>query len=48
VGIDATRKWPEEGFNRDWPDEIDMDAATKDKVTSRWKEYFGQEALLTR
>ena len=38
VGIDATRKWPEEGFTREWPEAIVMDAAVKEKVASRWQE----------
>ena len=29
MGVDATRKWPSEGFTRPWPDEITMDAETK-------------------
>ena len=37
MGIDATRKWPTEGFNRPWPDEILMDAKTKALVDSKWK-----------
>ena len=37
MGIDATRKWPAEGFTRPWPDEILMDAKTKEKVEKRWK-----------
>jgi 4-hydroxy-3-polyprenylbenzoate decarboxylase len=37
--VDATRKWPEEGFTRPWPDEIVMDEATKRLVERRWKEY---------
>jgi 4-hydroxy-3-polyprenylbenzoate decarboxylase len=37
MGIDATRKWPTEGFTRPWPDEILMDAATKKRVTEFWK-----------
>jgi 4-hydroxy-3-polyprenylbenzoate decarboxylase len=37
MGIDATRKWPTEGFNRPWPDEIVMDAKTKALVDSKWK-----------
>jgi 4-hydroxy-3-polyprenylbenzoate decarboxylase len=32
MGIDATRKWPEEGYTGRWPDEIKMDAATKSRV----------------
>ena len=39
VGIDATRKWEEEGFTRDWPDQIIMDPATKERVARRWEEY---------
>jgi 4-hydroxy-3-polyprenylbenzoate decarboxylase len=38
MGIDATRKWPAEGFTRPWPDEIRMDDAVKERVTRRWKE----------
>jgi len=36
MGIDATRKWPSEGFNRPWPDEILMDAKTKALVDQKW------------
>lgn len=36
MGIDATRKWPEEGFTREWPDKIVMDDATKEKVERIW------------
>ncbi|MGB0954338.1 MAG: menaquinone biosynthesis decarboxylase [Planctomycetota bacterium] len=38
VGIDATRKWPEEGFTRDWPDAIVMSDDIKKKVADRWQE----------
>ena len=37
MGVDATRKWPTEGFTRPWPDEILMDEATKSRVTDFWK-----------
>ncbi len=37
MGIDATRKWPTEGFTRPWPDEIVMDAKTKALVDNNWK-----------
>jgi len=37
MGVDATRKWPSEGFARQWPDEIRMDSATKARVDSLWK-----------
>lgn len=36
MGIDGTRKLPEEGFTRDWPRVIAMDAATKAKVDALW------------
>ncbi|MGA7381803.1 MAG: UbiD family decarboxylase [Terriglobales bacterium] len=38
MGIDATRKWPSEGFTRPWPDEIQMDEKTKALVDKKWKE----------
>lgn len=37
MGIDATRKWPTEGFTRPWPDEITMDSGTKSKVDAKWR-----------
>jgi 4-hydroxy-3-polyprenylbenzoate decarboxylase len=37
MGIDATRKWPSEGFARRWPEEILMDDATKKRVREMWK-----------
>jgi 4-hydroxy-3-polyprenylbenzoate decarboxylase len=37
MGIDATRKWPTEGFTRPWPDEIVMDGKTKALVDGKWK-----------
>jgi 4-hydroxy-3-polyprenylbenzoate decarboxylase len=38
MGIDATRKWPEEGFTRNWPRKIVMDPAVKAKVDAMWTE----------
>lgn len=37
MGVDATRKWPSEGFSRPWPDEICMDAVTKKRIDALWK-----------
>ena len=37
MGIDATRKWASEGFARRWPDEIVMEAKTKELVDGKWK-----------
>ncbi len=39
MGIDATRKWPSEGFLRPWPEEIRMRPDIVDLVTRRWKDY---------
>ena len=39
MGIDATRKWPSEGFSRPWPEEIRMSPAIRERVSRRWKEY---------
>jgi 4-hydroxy-3-polyprenylbenzoate decarboxylase len=36
MGIDATKKLPEEGFTRPWPDPIVMDEETKRKVDAKW------------
>jgi 4-hydroxy-3-polyprenylbenzoate decarboxylase len=36
MGIDATRKWPEEGYTGRWPDEIMMDEGTKRRVDALW------------
>jgi 4-hydroxy-3-polyprenylbenzoate decarboxylase len=38
MGIDATRKWKEEGFTREWPNKIVMDPTTKEKVDAMWKD----------
>ena len=38
VGVDATKKWPEEGFQRPWPDLIEMDEAVKARVEPIWKQ----------
>jgi 4-hydroxy-3-polyprenylbenzoate decarboxylase len=36
MGIDATRKWKEEGFTRPWPGEIVMGPEVKAKIDSLW------------
>jgi 4-hydroxy-3-polyprenylbenzoate decarboxylase len=41
MGIDATRKWAEEGFTREWPDEIAMSPEVVADVKARWAELFG-------
>src|SRR5467141_48641 len=37
MGIDATRKWPAEGFNRPWPAMLAMDPEVKSKIDALWK-----------
>lgn len=37
MGIDATRKWPEEGFQRPWPKRIEMDPLVIKKIDGIWK-----------
>ncbi|MDP6668542.1 MAG: menaquinone biosynthesis decarboxylase [Candidatus Krumholzibacteria bacterium] len=36
MGIDATRKWPEEGFEREWPDVLEMSPEVKARVDEIW------------
>jgi 4-hydroxy-3-polyprenylbenzoate decarboxylase len=43
MGIDATRKWPSEGFERPWPDEIRMNQVTISRINALWAE-LGLEA----
>jgi 4-hydroxy-3-polyprenylbenzoate decarboxylase len=37
MGIDATRKWKAEGFDRPWPAMIEMDRGTKARVDAIWE-----------
>jgi 4-hydroxy-3-polyprenylbenzoate decarboxylase len=37
MGVDATKKWPEEGFTRPWPDVITMPGDVKSRVDALWK-----------
>lgn len=37
MGIDATRKWPGEGFTRRWPDVIRMTPEVQQRVDEMWK-----------
>jgi 4-hydroxy-3-polyprenylbenzoate decarboxylase len=39
MGIDATQKLKEEGYEREWPPVVSMDEKTKELVLKRWKEY---------
>jgi 4-hydroxy-3-polyprenylbenzoate decarboxylase len=37
MGIDATRKWPAEGFTRPWPPMLQQDPAVSAKIDALWK-----------
>jgi 4-hydroxy-3-polyprenylbenzoate decarboxylase len=37
MGVDATKKWPEEGFVRPWPDVIRMPDEVRGRVDELWK-----------
>jgi 4-hydroxy-3-polyprenylbenzoate decarboxylase len=37
MGVDATRKWPSEGFARPWPEELRMDPRVKAIVDGKWE-----------
>jgi 4-hydroxy-3-polyprenylbenzoate decarboxylase len=39
LGIDATKKWASEGYEREWPDDIVMSEEMKQFVDKRWNEY---------
>jgi 4-hydroxy-3-polyprenylbenzoate decarboxylase len=39
IGIDATRKTAAEGYDREWPPDMVMNDATRERVTKRWREY---------
>jgi 4-hydroxy-3-polyprenylbenzoate decarboxylase len=39
IGIDATTKWKEEGYNREIQQLAQVDEETKSHVNSRWQEY---------
>ena len=40
LGIDATKKFPEEGYQQNWPEEIEMTAEIKTKVDNKWDNLF--------
>jgi 4-hydroxy-3-polyprenylbenzoate decarboxylase len=37
LGLDATRKWRSEGFEREWPDAIVMDEQTQKHIDAIWE-----------
>jgi 4-hydroxy-3-polyprenylbenzoate decarboxylase len=38
LGVDATRKWKEEGFTREWPEVLKMDPAVDARAAALLKE----------
>ena len=36
MGLDCTRKWPEEGYSRPWPALVEMDKAVATKIDEIW------------
>ncbi|MFL2916278.1 MAG: menaquinone biosynthesis decarboxylase [Nitrospinia bacterium] len=40
VGIDVTKKLPEEGYQQNWPEEIEMSSEIKTKVNKKWPTLF--------
>jgi 4-hydroxy-3-polyprenylbenzoate decarboxylase len=38
LGVDATRKWKEEGFTREWPEVLKMRPDVVERVNALWKE----------
>ena len=39
VGIDATAKSKDEGFEREWQEVVEVDAETRDLVSKKWLAY---------
>jgi 4-hydroxy-3-polyprenylbenzoate decarboxylase len=37
MGVDATRKWADEGFTREWPEVLTMTPEVKQRVDKLWK-----------
>ena len=40
MGIDATKKWKGENFNRQWPHDVVMDSSIVELVDKNWDRYF--------
>lgn len=38
IGIDATAKWPEEGYSRSWPEPVSMLPEVKQRIDQIWKD----------
>ena len=42
LGVDATKKYKEEGYQQIWPEEIEMSEEIKTRVDSKWNSMFGK------
>ena len=42
LGIDVTQKFPEEGYQQSWPEEIEMTAKIKTQVDKKWHDLFNK------
>ena len=42
LGIDATKKWKEEGYEREWPEVVEMSEDVKKRVDAIWDELKRQ------
>ncbi len=42
IGVDATAKWPEEGYTRTWPQVVRMDEAVSARMAKLWSELWGE------
>ena len=40
MGVDATRKWPGEGFGRAWPEPVRMSPEIRTLVDGKWDRYW--------
>ncbi len=40
MGVDATRKWPGEGFTRPWPEPVAMSPEIRALVDGKWERYW--------
>jgi 4-hydroxy-3-polyprenylbenzoate decarboxylase len=38
IGVDATAKWPEEGYTRSWPEVVSMPSEVKGHIDQIWKD----------
>jgi len=44
LGIDVSRKMPEEGYTQNWPEEIEMDAGVRARVEARWNKIYPSDS----